>query len=101
MTQDPIILASQAREVLQKLHKREDTVVRFKTDHSGFDEDKLDELDKIAPGHFRADQKVMVLNLDRVLNGKAIPNSLKEIEDWRKYPILAGVAAHESAHARF
>lgn len=100
-SQDPIVLAAQAREVLQKLHKRDDTVVRLKTDRSAFAEDRLDDLDRIAPGHFRADQKTLVLNLDTVLNGKPIPASLATVEDWRKYPVLAGVAAHESAHARF
>lgn len=101
MATDPIVLAAQAREILAGLHKRGDTVVRFKTNRSGYTEDAVDKLDERAPGHFRADKKVLTLNLDTLLNGKPIPDSLGTIEDWRKYPILAGVAAHESAHARF
>lgn len=101
MSQDPFILAAQAREVLQNLHKRNDTVVKFKTNKSGYSEDELDALDEAAPGHFRADQKILTLNLDKLLNGKRMPDQLSKIEDWRKYPVLAGVAAHESAHARF
>lgn len=98
---DPIILAAQAREILAGLHKRNDTVVRFKTDRSGYREDAVSELDKKAPGHFRADRKYLTLNLDSLLNGKSIPSSLGSIEDWRQYPILAGVAGHESGHARW
>ena len=99
--EDPIVLAAQAREVLAALHKRDDTVIKFKTNQSTYAEDQLDDIDKIAPGHFRADQKTLALNLDTTLRGKAIPSSLASVEDWRKYPVLAGVAAHESAHARF
>lgn len=98
---DPIVLAAQAREILAGLHKRNDTVVRFKTDRSGYSEDALSEIDKEVPGHFRTDRKYLTLNLDSLLNGKSIPSSLGTIEDWRKYPILAGVAAHESGHARW
>jgi len=101
MSTDPIILAAQAREILAGLHQRNDTVVRFKTNLSGHAEDATDALDERAPGHFRADKKILTLNLDTLLNGKGIPDSLATIEDWRKYPVLAGVAAHESAHARF
>lgn len=99
--QDPIIISAQAREMLQTLHKRTDTVVKFKTNKSGYAEDHLDAIDELAPGHFRADKKIMQINLDKVLGTKSIPNSLKSIEDWRKYPVLAGVCAHESAHARW
>ena len=99
--QDPIIISAQAREMLQTLHKRTDTVVKFKTNRSGYAEDQLDAIDELAPGHFRADKKIMQINLDKVLGTKPIPNSLKSIEDWRKYPVLAGVCAHESAHARW
>ena len=99
---DPIRLASEARAILEKLHKRDDVVVRFKTDTSGYAEDALDDLDREAPGHFRAEKLALTLNLDTLVSGKKpLPSSLAAIEDWRKYPVLAGLAAHESAHARF
>lgn len=98
---DPIVLAAQAREMLETLHQRGDTVVQFKTNQSGFAEDEITELELENPGHFRVDKKLLTLNLDTLLNGRPMPEKLTEIEDWRKYPILAGVAAHESAHARF
>ena len=99
---DPIRLASEARAILENLHKRDDVVVRFKTDASGYAEDALDDLDRIAPGHFRAEKRDLTLNLDTLVSSKKpLPSSLAAIEDWRKYPVLAGVAAHESAHARF
>lgn len=102
MATDPIILGAQAREMLAGLHQRNDTVVRLKTNTSGFAFDATDSLDERAPGHFRAEQKVLTLNLDTLIRGgKALPKSLDKIEDWRKYPVLTGVAAHESAHARF
>jgi len=99
-TVDPIILAAQARPIIAKLHKRNDVVVRLKTNRSGFAEDALDELDEAAPGHFRADQRVLTLNLDELVERGGV-DSLASIEDFRKYPVLAGVAAHEAAHARF
>lgn len=100
-SQDPIVIAAEARVVLQKLHQRDDTVIKFKTNHSGFAEDAMTAEEELEPGHFRADHKVMEINLDKVLNGKPVPHSLSDIKDWRRYPVLAGVAAHESAHARW
>ena len=99
LASDPILLAAQARQVIQGLHGRNDIVVRLKTNQSGFAEDALDKLDEDAPGHFRSDKRVLTLNLDKLT--KAIPESLASVEDFRKHPILAGVAAHESAHAKF
>lgn len=101
MTSDPILLASQARPMLEKLHLRSDVVVKLKTDSSGYAEDALDDFDREAPGHFQPDAKVLTLSLDALLKGRPAPESLATIEDWRKHPVLAGVAAHESAHARF
>jgi len=84
------------------LHKQNDVVVRFKTDSSGYAEDALDDLDREAPGHFRVDKNVLTLNLDTLIpDGKEWPESLASVEDFRKYPVLAGVAAHESGHARW
>lgn len=97
---DPILLAAQARQVLEKLHKQNDVVVRFKTDASGFREDATDEDDAKNPGHFRSDKNVLTLNLDTLIKGKKVPK-LDSIEDFRLYPVLAGVAAHESGHARW
>src|SRR6478736_2426907 len=102
MTTDPIELSAQARAVIQTLHQRNDVVVRLKTDKSGFAEDARTELDKAAPGHFQADKRVLTLDLDTLITkGKPLPESLETVEDFRKYPVLAGVAAHESAHARY
>ncbi len=104
---DPIVLAAQARPMLETLHQRNDVVVYLKTNSSGFDEDALDEQDEGAPGHFRVEKKALTLVLDSLLgklpsgHAKPLPHSLATIEDWRKHPVLAGVAAHESAHARF
>ena len=97
---DPIILSAQARKVLESLHKKTDIVVRFKTDESGYAEDALDDLDKEAPGHFQSDKNVLTLNLDTLVKDKKIAK-LDSIEDFRLYPVLAGVAAHESGHARW
>lgn len=104
---DPIVLAAQARPMLETLHQRNDVVVYLKTNKSGFDEDALDEQDEGAPGHFRVERRALTLVLDTLLgktehgHSKPLPDSLATIEDWRKHPVLAGVAAHESAHARF
>jgi len=98
---DPIQLAAEARPLIAGLHGRGDVVVKFKTDQSGYNEDKLDDLDREAPGHFKPDKIVLTLNLDTLVKGKSMPSSLATIEDFRKYPVLAGVAAHESAHAKF
>src|SRR6188768_4350636 len=99
---DPIKLAAEARGVIQPLHGRGDVVVRFKTDESDYDEDKLDDWDREDPGHFRADKRVLTLNLDTLIKkGKPRPTTLANVEDFRQYPILAGVAAHESMHARY
>lgn len=99
---DPIVLASQARKMLEGLHKRQDIVVRFKTDESGYAEDATDDLDRKAPGHFQTDKNVLTLNLDTLITkGKKHPDKLDSIEDFRLHPVLAGVAAHESGHARW
>lgn len=99
---DPIILAAQARAVLEKLHKQHNIVVRFKTDESGFDEDAVDEHDRENPGHFGAEKNILTLNLDSLIPAdKAKPTSLASVEDFRQFPVLAGVAAHESGHARW
>jgi hypothetical protein len=98
---DPIQLAAEARPLLEKLHKRNDIVVRFKSDKSGYKEDATDALDAEAPGHFRSDRRVLTLNLDTLVKDGTTVTSLKTIEDFRKHPVLAGVAAHEAAHARF
>lgn len=105
MATDPIVLAAQARAVIQPLHGLNNVVIRFKTDESEYDEDKLDDRDKAAAGdggHFRADKNVLTINLDRVITkGKSRPAKLDSIEDFRLHPVLAGVAAHESGHARW
>lgn len=98
---DPIRLAAEARPLIAGLHGRGDVVVKFKTDQSDYNEDRLDDLDREAPGHFKPDKIVLTLNLDTLVKGKALPEKLSTIEDFRKYPVLAGVAAHESAHAKF
>lgn len=101
---DPIALGAQAREILTKLHERKDVVVRLKTDRSGYDSDKLSKKDQEADtgGHYQDDRKVLTINLDKVLSfGKDAPEKLDTIEDWRLFPVLAGVAAHESAHAKY
>lgn len=99
---DPIKLAAEARGVIAPLHGRGDVVVRFKTNTTGFREDALSELEEEDPGHFNPDNIVLTMNLDKLISrGKAFPESLATIEDFRKYPVLAGVAAHESAHAKF
>lgn len=99
---DPIVLAAQARPMLEKLHGHNDIVVNFKTDQSGYKEDATDDLDKAAPGHYVPGSKRLTLNLDSLItSSKPRPNKLDTIEDWREYPILAGVAAHESGHARW
>jgi hypothetical protein len=98
---DPIRLAAEARAVIAPLHGRGDVVVRFKTNASSFKEDRLDADDEV-PGHFKPDSIVLSLNLDQLVTaGKSMPRSLATIEDFRQYPVLAGVAAHESAHAKF
>jgi hypothetical protein len=98
---DPIELAAQARDMLTKLHERKDVVVKFATDNSGFFEDAVDE-EVAEGGHYSDAKKVLRINLDKVLDpSKPAPSSLKAIEDWRLYPVLAGVAAHESAHAKY
>lgn len=105
MATDPIILAAQARAVIAPLHGLNNVVIRFKTDESEYAEDKLDDRDKAAAGdggHFRADKNVLTINLDRVITkGKKRPDKLDSIEDFRLHPVLAGVAAHESGHARW
>jgi hypothetical protein len=98
---DPIILAAEAREILAGLHKRNDTIVRFRTNRSGYSADALTKLDEKLPGHFNDRKKELTFNLDDLLNGKPLPASLGSVEQWRLYPILAGVAAHESGHARW
>ena len=98
---DPIILSAQARKVLESLHKKTDIVVRFKTDESGYAEDALDDLDRSAPGHFQSDKNVLTLNLDKLVKSDKRIIKLDAIEDFRLYPVLAGVAAHESGHARW
>jgi hypothetical protein len=98
---DPIILAAEAREVLAKLHLRNDTIVRFRTNRSGYSSDALTKLDEKIPGHFNDRKKELTFNLDDLLNGKSLPASLGNVEAWRLYPVLAGVAAHESGHARW
>lgn len=101
MAIDPIVLAAQARAVLQGLHKQNDVVVRFKTDQSGYREDALDDIDREAPGHFQPGKNVLNLNLDELVKGKSWPRKLDSVEDFREFPVLAGVAAHESGHARW
>lgn len=99
---DPIVLAAQARAILQTLHQQRDVVVRFKTDDSEYAEDRLTDDDREMPGHFRSDKNVLTLNLDRLIRkGKPRPTSLNSIEDFRLHPVLAGAAAHESGHARW
>lgn len=99
---DLVELAAQARDVIQGLHQRTDVVVRFKSDRSTFKSDMLEDLDRMAPGHFRVDKRVLTLNLDTlVTSGKAMPKSLASVEDFRAFPVLAGVAAHEAGHARY
>ena len=98
---DPIRLAAEARPVIQKLHERGDVVVRFSTNESEYIEDRYSQGED-DPGHFRADKIVLNINLDRVIRkDKPRPTTLATIEDFRQFPVLAGVAAHESAHARF
>lgn len=98
---DAIKLAAEARPVIAKLHERNDVVVQFSTNESEYIEDRYN-ADEADPGHFRADKIVLKINLDRVIRkDKPAPKSLATIEDFRQYPVLAGVAAHESAHARF
>jgi hypothetical protein len=96
---DPLILAAQARPVIASLHQRNDTVLRFSTKKSGYVEDELDAGAEDEGGHFRIDKKVMILDLDRLTKNEV--ESLATVEDFRKHPILAGVAAHQSAHARW
>lgn len=99
---DPVVLAAEARTVIDKLHKKDDIVVRFKTDRSGYAEDALDDLDREAPGHFTPSKNVLTLNLDTLIAAdKPWPESLGSVEDFRRYPVLAGVAAHEAGHARW
>jgi hypothetical protein len=98
---DPIVLAAQTRAVIENLHKRNDVVVRFKTNKSGYAEDELEAIDEEAPGHFKTDQLKLTLNLDTLLGSKPMPEKLDSLEDFRKYPVLAGVVAHESGHARW
>lgn len=99
---DPVVLAAEARGVLQKVHGRNDVVVEFRSNKSGFDSDALSELDFEAPGHFRPDEIRLRLNLDELVPAnKEMPRTLATIEDFRKYPVLAGVAAHESGHAKY
>jgi hypothetical protein len=101
-TTDPLVLGAQARAVAQRLHEQGDVIVRFKTNESGYREDELDQHDKEAPGHFRSDKNVITINLDETLpSNKPRPTKLDSIEDFRQYPILAGVLAHESGHARW
>lgn len=103
MSTDPIVLSAQARAIAETLHKRDDVVIRLKTNQSGFAEDALDEIEIEDPGHFRAEKKLLTLNLDKLV-GKAKRASLRSlatVEDFRQVPVLAGVLAHESAHARF
>jgi hypothetical protein len=98
---DPIILAAQARPLIEGLHKRNDVVVRFKSDKSGFAEDAVTDDLREEPGHFRAEKRDLNVDIDTLIGNKPMPSSLATIEDWRQYPVLAGVVAHESAHARF
>ena len=97
---DPIRLAAEARPVIDTLHGRNDVVVKFKTNRSGFAEDSPDALDTKAPGHFRTDKRVLTLNLDTLVEG-LLPRNLSTVKDFGKHPVLAGVTAHESAHAKF
>jgi hypothetical protein len=97
---DPIILSAQARAVAQTLHKRDDIVVKFKTNESGYSEDALSAEDEANPGHFRADSNLLTINLDAVTKGKAV-RKLDSIEDFREHPVLAGVMAHEAGRARW
>jgi hypothetical protein len=100
---DPIRLAAEARPVIAKLHERGDIVVRFKSNRTGFDEDKLDELDQKAPGHFQSDKRVLTINLDTTVYNKNgyLPSFLATVKDFARYPVLTGVTAHEAGHARF
>lgn len=100
---DPIVLGAEAREMLTKLHERGDVVVKMKTDKSGYAADKLSDAEKASQdgGHYTDERKILSINLDKVLAGKEPPVKLNTIEDWRLYPVLAGVAAHESGHARW
>lgn len=96
---DPLILAAQARPIIAQLHERNDTVVRFSTKKSGYAEDVLDAGGGDEGGHFRIDKKVMTLDLDRLTKNEV--EDLSTVEAFRKHPILAGVAGHQSAHARW
>jgi len=100
---DPIVLSAQARAVLETLHKHDDIVVKFKTNDTGYKEDELDELDnRVEGGHYKPGQKLLTINLDKVITkNKPSPVKLDSLEDFRQYPVLAGVAAHESGHARW
>jgi len=98
---DPIVLGAQARPVIAKLHERSDVIVRMTSNQSEWESDRAGERE-VEPGHFRADKIILTLNLDKlVVKGQNMPTSLESLEDFRPYPVLGGVAAHESAHARF
>lgn len=100
---DPIELGAQARPILAKLHGRSDVVVRLVTDRSGFKKDRVDDFTKKRTngGHFNAATIMLTLDLDKLITkGKLAPISLSSIEDFRQYPLIAGVGAHESAHAK-
>lgn len=98
-------LAAGARPLIAQLHARDDVVLQFRSDESSFTEDKLTSEDRAEtdhPGKFSIDNKFMTLNLDALVSARRpAPEKLDEIEDFRKNPVLAGVVAHASAHARF
>lgn len=99
---DPLVLGAQARAVIADLHRRPDVIVRMKSDKSGFAEDATTVEDRESPGHFTVNDKVLTINLDAVIpDGKPWPEALDTVEKFRDYPVLAGVMAHESAHARY
>lgn len=104
-TNDLFRLAAEARPLIQQLHAREDVVLQFKSDASEYSEDRLSDFDRQTadhPGRFSLANKFITLNLDALISDRRpMPESLATLDDFRKNPVLAGVAAHSAAHARF
>ena len=97
-------LAAQARPLIQQLHQRGDVVLQLKSDASSHAEDLLSAEERAEvdhPGKFTLENKFLTVNLDGIVSPKRPVEKLDSVEDFRKHPVLAGVAAHASAHARF
>lgn len=110
---DLFALSARAQSLTRDLHGRTDVVVQLKSDLY-HDPEHVDETraTHFAPGHFNVAERVLVVNLDDVCDFEpdhgAAPERFLRLSDFNSprtlvenHPVLAGVLAHELAHARW